>query len=206
MGGKKKVISYFERQAATYLRRSERGLWKWFRQREFNEVSRLVAPQKDESLIDLGCGVGYYATRFSQSYGMKVLGVDSSPAMLKALPREGVSGLLSEIENIAGVGTYQKALAAGVFEFIAQPNQVFAKCRELVVVGGRLVLLVPRCGFFGGVYKVVHELQGCSVYLRSIAEYEALAGEFDFVLTETAYCTPISTALAFKRKSEADLK
>lgn len=59
--------------------RSPRG--KWIGATEYRLLTNLLGPMPGESLLDIGCGTGYFTRRFAQS-GLAVTGVDPDPAML----------------------------------------------------------------------------------------------------------------------------
>ncbi len=59
--------------------RSPRG--KWIGETEYRLLMKLLRPMPGESLLDIGCGTGYFTRRFAES-GLPVTGVDPSPAML----------------------------------------------------------------------------------------------------------------------------
>lgn len=58
---------------------SDRG--RWIGQQEFSILLKLFAPEEGQSLLDVGCGTGYFSRRFQQ-YGLQVTGLDPDPAML----------------------------------------------------------------------------------------------------------------------------
>ncbi len=77
--------AYFEKAASTYLDRSGRGLWGHFRRREKAVIFDFLQPQPGESLLELGCGAGFYARKLYSDFGMQVTGVDVCPSMIRQL-------------------------------------------------------------------------------------------------------------------------
>lgn len=59
--------------------RTPRGAW--IGDVEFRQLYRLLAPERGASLLDVGCGTGYFSRRFAHE-GYEVTGVDRDPAML----------------------------------------------------------------------------------------------------------------------------
>jgi len=59
--------------------RSPRGTWTG--EAEYQLLKKLLKPMPGESLLDIGCGTGYFTRRFAES-GLAVTGVEPSPAML----------------------------------------------------------------------------------------------------------------------------
>jgi ubiquinone/menaquinone biosynthesis C-methylase UbiE len=69
--------------------RSPRG--KWTGETEYRLLTKLLRPMPGESLLDIGCGTGYFTRRFAES-GLAVTGVDPSPAMLGFAGKHAVAG------------------------------------------------------------------------------------------------------------------
>lgn len=69
-------------EAATYdaWYRSQRG--GWIGETEFGLLSGLLSASEGETLLDVGCGTGYFSHRFAQS-GLLVTGLDPNPEWLK---------------------------------------------------------------------------------------------------------------------------
>jgi len=60
--------------------RTPRG--SWIGEREYRLLRGLLAPAAGESLIDVGCGTGYFTRRFALD-GHRVTGLDRDPSMLE---------------------------------------------------------------------------------------------------------------------------
>jgi len=54
---------------------------RWIGETEFHLASRLLAASPDESLLDVGCGTGWFTRRFAHA-GLHVTGLDSNPEWL----------------------------------------------------------------------------------------------------------------------------
>lgn len=55
---------------------------RWIGEIEFSLVMKLLHPEANQSLLDVGCGTGYFTQRFND-VGLHVTGVDSYKAMLQ---------------------------------------------------------------------------------------------------------------------------
>lgn len=55
---------------------------RWVGETEFRLLHRLLDPQPDESLLDVGCGTGWFARRFAGLPELRVTGVDPDPEWL----------------------------------------------------------------------------------------------------------------------------
>ena len=55
---------------------------RWIGTREFALLARLLDARPAETLLDVGCGTGYFSRRFSREAGLKVTVMDIAPDML----------------------------------------------------------------------------------------------------------------------------
>jgi SAM-dependent methyltransferase len=65
--------------AASYDRWYETPRGSWIGQREAALVLRSLAPRRGESLLDVGCGTGYFTRALAASLDGRVTGVDLNP-------------------------------------------------------------------------------------------------------------------------------
>lgn len=192
-----RVQEYFDSRAESYMARSRRGLWDRFRRREFEAVVRLLAPSEGLSVLDAGAGAGYYALRLRDEFGVNVMGVDLSAKMVNQLTRMGVQAWHGDFANFQGEEKYDRVLIAGMLEFSAHPEGVFAAAHRALKQSGRLVVLIPQTGFSGWAYAMAHVMKGCPTRILPEREYRRLASHFGFEFIESSYCTPISLALSW---------
>lgn len=199
------MSDYFERRAERYSERSASGLWRHFRRREFAAVVDLLSPKAGESLLELGCGSGFYAVPLQEEFGMKVVGVDASAGMLEALKTRcpSVETYRSALETFRTPKRFDKVLAAGVFEFVRNAESAAVLCKDALTEGGLLVVLAPVAGGIGALYKWSHQLRGCPTFIRSEAEYERLFARSGFSLVEVKQCTSLSFAMSLRRTAGA---
>lgn len=55
---------------------------RWIGEIEFRLLRRLLRPERGESLLDIGCGTGYFARRFAADAGLRVVGLDPDAAWI----------------------------------------------------------------------------------------------------------------------------
>lgn len=63
----------------------------WIGQTEYDLLRAALAPHPGETVIDIGCGTGYFTRRFALD-GHAVTGVDVDPGMVKFARRHAASG------------------------------------------------------------------------------------------------------------------
>lgn len=68
--------------AADYDAWYETPRGRWIGDREFALLVRLLGARPGETLLDVGCGTGYFSRRFAREAGLKVSGVDIDAGML----------------------------------------------------------------------------------------------------------------------------
>jgi len=55
---------------------------RWIGETEFRLIRRQVGLEPGETLLDVGCGSGWFTRRFARENGWNVTGLDADPAML----------------------------------------------------------------------------------------------------------------------------
>lgn len=55
---------------------------RWIGEIEFRLLQRLLRPEAGESLLDVGCGTGYFTRRFAVEAGLRVVGLDPAVAWI----------------------------------------------------------------------------------------------------------------------------
>lgn len=191
-------MDYFESRSRDYLQRCQSGLWRHVKQTEFTAVMGLLEPRPGQSLMDVGCGPGFYAIPLEVDFGVRVLGVDSSPGMLRSLREAGVRTHFSPIEELQLDERFDLILMAGVLEFVANPDLAFEKAKDHLRAGGKLVVLFPRACLVGQIYRGFHELQGCPTFIRELRHYDKCAADRGFKIEVARVCTPISVVARFR--------
>ena len=120
---------------------SARG--SWIGQQEFSILLKLFSPKEGQSLLDVGCGTGYFSQRFQQ-LGLQVTGLDPDVAMIEfAKTKE------SQVKYIEG-DALDLSFADNSFDycsaitslcFIAEPEKAIAEMLRVSRYGVMLGLL-----------------------------------------------------------------
>jgi SAM-dependent methyltransferase len=65
---------------------------RWIGDLEFDLLTRLLQPETDESLLDVGCGTGYFTRRFAAAHELRVVGLDPDLVWLRFARASGGTG------------------------------------------------------------------------------------------------------------------
>ncbi len=112
----------------------------------------LLAPKRDETILDLGCGDGILTLKLSQ-LGCRVVGVDSSPELIAAARRLGLDVRLADGEKLEFSAEFDAVFTNAALHWMKRADDVIAGVRAALKPGGRFV------GEFGG--------QGCVRTIRN---------------------------------------
>lgn len=117
-------------------------------------VVDLLAPQPGERILDLGCGDGAL-TRKLADLGCNVLGVDSSPAMVRAAQALGLEAQVLPGQDLAFTEEFDAVFSNAALHWMPQPDVVIAGVWRALKPGGRFV---GECGGAGNTATVLQAL------------------------------------------------
>lgn len=125
-----------------------------YRAEPFEAILARLALGRAERIVDLGCGSGENTIELARrAADATALGVDASPAMIeRALKlREELAPALRErlrfargdLREFAARREYSLVFSNAAIQWVADHREVFARCYEALVPGGRLVVQMP---------------------------------------------------------------
>lgn len=190
---KQRALEYFATRSNHYYQRVERGPLKALRERERTAVLRFAALSAPGSMLDVGCGQGFYAMQ-AKRRGMRVGAVDAIPGMLVRLASEVDEVHLGDIETFRSDREYDRVICAGVLDFVLDPERAFLNLCRLVAPSGRLVLLVPRRGLGGLLYRLEKLTAGFRINFFDLGWFQQLADRTR--MRVAGWSTPLPTNLA----------
>lgn len=94
-------------------------------------------------VLDLGCGLGASADHLSKEYGLRVLGMDLSAAILAEAhgAHPGLPLMQASASAIPLAGAFlDGVLCECVLSLTGEPQTVLRECRRVLKPGGRLIL------------------------------------------------------------------
>jgi 2-isopropylmalate synthase len=114
-------------------------------------VVKLLAPKKDEKILDLGCGDGTLSVEI-QKYGSQVIAVDLSVNMVKKSKTKGVEASVMSATQLVFYNEFDAVFSNAVLHWVTDASLAIKNVNQALKVNGRFV------GEFGG-YGNVHSLQ-----------------------------------------------
>ena len=115
------------------------------------DVLTLLAPQRGENILDLGCGDGVLTTRLMQS-GANVTGLEPDPDLCAAATRAGISVLQQDAHDPFGVNCFDAVFSNAALHWMRDPETVLANVYAALRPEGRFV---AEQGGFGNVAAIV---------------------------------------------------
>jgi 2-polyprenyl-3-methyl-5-hydroxy-6-metoxy-1,4-benzoquinol methylase len=97
------------------------------------------------SILDLGCGDGYYLERLREMGFREVLGTDPSGPMVERCRKRGLNARRAALEDMAAAGDRDLVLLIQVLEHLENPGAAMDGIRGLLKPKGLLLLSVPVC-------------------------------------------------------------
>ncbi len=132
----------------------------WIGDVEFKLLLELLEPKKGETLLDIGCGTGYFVRRFAQEQGLSVVGLDPDQTWLRFAEGHAVAGE----QFVAGSGArlpflernFDRSVAVASLCFVEEQrqfvNEMVRVTRKRFAIGllNRASLLYWQKGRHGG--------------------------------------------------------
>jgi SAM-dependent methyltransferase len=111
-------------------------------------VREALGAAPGERILDVGCGPGFYCAELAEEVGPsgKVVGIDSSPAMLELAARRCAGHERVELRSGDAVtlpvddASFDAALCVQVLEYVPDPTVALAKMHRALRPGGRVVV------------------------------------------------------------------
>jgi SAM-dependent methyltransferase len=184
-----RVDGYFKVQASGYINRSERGIWKRWKNREFRTVLAHLEPLPGTDVLELGCGTGWYARRLIRYGPRSYVASDCLPEMLRHVDIPGVTPALADLCDFSFPRSFSRILCAGALEFVGEPERFFSQAAQVLEPSGKIVILVPPATVGGRLYKLWHRSHGLRVHLFTERLLDEIAGRCGLRMTQATLVT-----------------
>lgn len=154
------------------------------------EFARLLEVKEDESVLDVGCGVGGAAFYLAEKYQCYVHGLDLSVNMImtaleKAAALDHGSKVSFEVSNAARrdliENSYDAVFSRDAFFYIQDKSALLEKIYKVLKPGGRFVF-TDYCRAAGETSTFQQYVEERGYSLATLAEYEALISGAGFTV------------------------
>jgi trans-aconitate methyltransferase len=113
-------------------------------------VVELLAPQRGERILDLGCGDGVLTQKLT-GFGCEVVAVDSSAAQVEAARALGLEAYVMKGEELPYREEFDAVFSNAVLHWIKRADVMIEAVHRSLRPGGRFV---AECGGYGCVNKI----------------------------------------------------
>lgn len=189
-----KVGVYFDEIADNYPCMTSSGILGLMKRREKDSILRMLSPAKNDSVLDAGCGSGFYSILI-KGLGASVTGVDISKRMVEIARAKGIDAEIGDLESLNLDNKFDKILCAGVLEFCEDRLAVVRNLCSFLKKDGCIVFLMPKRCLLGILYRLYHLSHGIKVGIFSIDDVRNLLERAGLRITEVEEPTKISLVI-----------
>jgi trans-aconitate methyltransferase len=115
----------------------------------------LLAPQKEEEILDLGCGDGALTLRLKE-LGCQVQGIDASPEMVLATQKRGISASVQDAQELSFHHQFDAVFSNAALHWMKRPEKAIDSVWRALKPGGRFV---AEFGGIGNVATIVNAIE-----------------------------------------------
>ena len=195
--GKTNVRKYFDAQARIYDHKKNSWSMGWIVSKELNTVLELLEISEGDSVLDAGCGSGYYS-EYIRDHGGIPFCVDLSEEMIHVAKQKSLEAIVADLAEINLGKKFDKILVAGVIEFNKNPKKILVNLKNHLTKDGSLILLYNTKSLSGLLYLLFHLIHGVDVKLYSKKEIRNLLKDSGFEVYKEQVCTSFSSVIKAK--------
>ena len=188
----------------THGRRNVSGTWdSRSYDRYFSYVSRMaegliriLAPLKDERILDMGCGTGDLTAKIARS-GARVIGLDISEDMIVASRRKypTLDFQVGDVKDFKFEEPFDAVFSNAVLHWIDDQAKVIDRVRQILKIGGRFITEMGGKGNIATIETAIHNARLDLGYpemnnpwhFGNPADYSRLLKDHGFRITHLAY-------------------
>jgi SAM-dependent methyltransferase len=190
------VVRHFDRRASGYARLRRSWPLRTLQIEEEQALRRLAEVEPGQRVLDVGCGAGFTLS-WLRERGARAVGVDISIEMARVCLDGGHTVCVQDMVALGFRAAFDWVLCVGSLEFVPDPGRALRGFAECLRPGASLVLLFPRRGTLGTLYRLYHRAHGVRIRLFTsdeIARYCVAAGLRE--PTATIHCRLSSVSYA----------
>ena len=168
-----------------------------------------------KSILDLGCGEGFYTRKFRQEGAARVVGVDISPKMIELAREEearepvDIEYIVGDVQEIGQIGSFDLVVASYLLNYAQTKEQLLLMCQSIFAnlkPGGRFVSInnnleqppesYPICEKYGFIKSISKPLaEGTPITLTLTIPGQGQKFSFDnYYLSRATYEWAFQTA------------
>lgn len=191
------VRNYFNSQARIYDGKKNSGLMGWIVSKELNTILDMLEIKKGDSVLDAGCGSGYYSEYIREHGGIPFC-VDLSAEMVQVAKQKSLDAIVGDLSEINLGKKFDKILVAGVIEFDSDPKKILVNLGNHLTEDGFLILLYNTKSLTGLLYLFFHLIHGVTVKIYSKKGIRSLLKDSGFKVMSEQVCTSFSSVVKAK--------
>ena len=123
------------------------------------ELIEWLNPQKDEYILDLGCGDGVLTKKITE-YGCKVLGLDGSQKFIEATRKIGIEAIQGDAQNMKFENEFDAIFSNAALHWMTNPEKVMEGVSRALKKGGRFVVEMGGKGNIEKIENAIFEIAG----------------------------------------------
>lgn len=113
-------------------------------------VMQYLEPKKDETILDFGCGIGYYCFELNKKYGCKTIGVDIdnedidlADKIKRLLRLKNIDFIKGSLDYKKYASFFDKIIVSEVLEHIEDDKYIIENLTSLLKKDGKMIVTVP---------------------------------------------------------------
>ena len=160
----------------------EHGVASWRSFEAYIPLVALLEAKGGETLLDVGCGTGFFLKAASEA-GLETCGIDISAVAVglsqQASPQSDV--YVRSMEDLAGMGPFGYVTAFGSLEHCPDIGRALLEINKVLSPKGRFIAMVPNSKYEGPKMSIQDEIMETR---KSLSEWAKMFSDAGFLITK----------------------